>query len=132
MKAVLSFFLMSAFVFALDVSAQQNAEIKATTEAPVVFEKRTFLTGVLGEDEYWKATAQLAKSNYFPSIKQKPSNLTANAGYGFNLTFGGLNRSWILDGDEANGYVLYADLNGNGDLSDDLPLKFERRAENIF
>ncbi|MBO0862058.1 MAG: TlpA family protein disulfide reductase [Chloracidobacterium sp.] len=35
--------------------------------------------------------------------------------------------SWILDGDEKKGYLLYADLNANGDLSDDAPLRFERK-----
>jgi hypothetical protein len=29
-----------------------------------------------------------------------------------------------LDGDDRQGYVLYADLNGNGDLADDTPLRF--------
>lgn len=100
-------------------------EIKAATNAPTIFEKRTLLTGLMTEPEYRKTTAQLAKSSYFPSIKRQPEGLSADAGYGFNLTFGGLNRSWIVDGDEANGYTLYADLNGNGDLTDDAPLKFE-------
>ena len=35
--------------------------------------------------------------------------------------------TWILDGDEKKGYLLYADLNGNGDLSDDAPLRFEQK-----
>jgi thiol-disulfide isomerase/thioredoxin len=105
----------------------QQAELRATTEAPVLFGKATLVMEAMEEEEYRKKTAQLSKNSYFPSIKLKPPGLTANAGYGYGLVFAGLNRSWILDGDAKRGYVLYADLNGNGDLADDPPLKFEDR-----
>jgi len=70
------------------------------------------------EEEYRKIAGQLSKNPKFVPVKRKPAGLTAGAKFGFNLTFGGLNRSWILDGDDQQGYVLYADLNGNGDLAD--------------
>jgi hypothetical protein len=33
---------------------------------------------------------------------------------------------WILDGNETDGYVLYLDLNVNGDLTDDPPIRFQK------
>jgi thiol-disulfide isomerase/thioredoxin len=125
MKPALLFLFLLTFVCALNTDLQAQAELKAVTEAPVIFEKRTLLSGLMTESDYRKTTAQLARLDYFPGIKRHPPNLSANAGYGFNLNFGGLNRSWIVDGDASGGYVLYADLNGNGDLADDAPLKFQ-------
>ena len=84
----------------------------------------------LTEEEYQKQVAPLLRYPQFVGIKQKPSKLSLQAryGYGYNLVKPGGQRipSWILDGDEKNGYVVYADLNENGDLSDDAPLRFER------
>ena len=111
----------------MSTSVQQSEELRASTEAPVLFGKATLVMEAMGEQEYRKKAALLAKDRSFPSIKLKPPGLTTNAGYGEGLIFGGLNRSWILDGDAKRGYVLHADLNGNGDLSDDTPLKFEDR-----
>lgn len=103
----------------------RQAELTAAAGAPVLFPKPTLLTEAMGEDEYRRKTAELSKSSSFPSIRRKPPGLTANARYGEGIIFAGLNRSWILDGDAGRGYVLYADLNGNGDLADDTPLRFE-------
>jgi peroxiredoxin len=58
-------------------------------------------------------------------IVRKPAGLTPAARFGVNLTIEGQKRNWILDGDARTGYTLYADLNGNGDLSDDEARKFE-------
>src|SRR4029450_10559848 len=76
------------------------------------------------EEEYRKIAEQLSKNPKFVPMKRKPAGLTAGAELGLKLTFGGLNRSWVLDRDDQQGYVLYADLNGNGDLADDTPLRF--------
>jgi peroxiredoxin len=121
---VLTFLIITSFL-TLKANSRQQTELKALTESPVLFEKRTLLTPLMTEAEYRRATSQLAKSSNFPSINRKPSTLTANARFGFNLNFGGFHRSWIVDGDETSGYVLYADLNANGDLTDDSPLKFQ-------
>lgn len=119
---------IAAFIlFIIYTSILMQAELRATTGAPALFAKPTLLMEAMEEDEYRKKTAPLSGSSLFPSIKRKPPSLTANARYGSGLIFAGLNRSWILDGDAKRGYVLYADLNGNGDLADDAPLKFEDR-----
>lgn len=124
---IAAFTLFITYYSILMVTPVRQAELRATTEAPTLFGKPTLLMEAMGEDEYRKKTAQLSKSSFFPSIKRKPPILSANARYGSGLIFAGLNRSWILDGDEKRGYILYADLNGNGDLTDDPPLKFEDR-----
>jgi len=77
------------------------------------------------EEEYRKLADRLASNPKFVPIKRNPPALSANARFGFNLAFGGLNRGWALDRDANEGYLLYADLNGNGDLGDDPPLRFE-------
>ncbi|HKA18436.1 MAG TPA: TlpA disulfide reductase family protein [Blastocatellia bacterium] len=105
------------------LNAAPQAPVTANTEAPVLL-KGGGVAFALPEQEYLKIADQLSKNPRFVPIKRRPTALTAAARFGFNLTFGGLNRSWVLDGDEKRGYVLYADLNGNGDLADDTPLRF--------
>src|SRR5262245_4809814 len=105
------------------LNAAPQAPVTANTEAPVLL-KGGGVAFALPEQEYLKIADQLSKNPRFVPIKRRPTALTAAARFGFNLTFGGLNRSWVLDGDEKQGYVLYADLNGNGDLADDTPLRF--------
>lgn len=100
-----------------------QAAVTASTEAPVLLKVAGTAFAML-EEEYRKVADQLSGNPQFVPIKQKPDGLTASARFGFNLTFGGLNRSWILDGDAKQGYILYADLNGNGDLADDKPQGF--------
>src|SRR5262249_49191244 len=78
------------------------------------------------EEEYRKLAERLSTNPKFVPMKHKPAGLSASARFGINLSFGGLNRSWVLDGDDQQGYVLFADLNGNGDLSDDTPLRFTK------
>ena len=98
--------------------------VTANTELPVLLESGGTVVSMTEED-YRKLADRLSKNPSFVPIKRKPTKLTANARFGINLVFGGLNRSWALDGDDKEGYVLYADLNGNGDLNDDRPLRFE-------
>ncbi len=122
-------------LFPMSVSAQkqiphsvsdQDTLLTAYTEAPELLEKAG-TSFALSEEEYRKIADRLANWPNFVAMKEKPKQLTRNARFGLNLSYGGLNRSWILDGDEKQGYVLYADLNANGNLADDSPLRFERR-----
>lgn len=78
----------------------------------------------MSEDEYRKEAALRVSRPSFLVIDRKPPRLTPAARFGFNFSFGGFNRGWIVDGDAAQGYTLYADLNGNRDLADDAPLRF--------
>src|SRR5262245_6882067 len=81
--------------------APQGA-VTANTEAPVLL-KEGGMAFALSEQEYRKIAEQLSKNPRFMPIKRQPTGLTAASKFGFNLTFGGLNRSWVLDGDEKQG-----------------------------
>lgn len=80
------------------------------------------------EEEYQKKLAErVAKDTTFVPLKRKPGGLSPAARFGSNFSLEGHNLSWVLDGDEQKGYVIYVDLNANGDLSDDQPLRFEKQ-----
>jgi thiol-disulfide isomerase/thioredoxin len=80
------------------------------------------------EEDYQKKLAErMAKNPAFVPVKRKPKGLSPAAQFGVNFAFEGHSLSWILDGDEKQGYVMYLDLNANGDLSDDKMLRFERQ-----
>jgi peroxiredoxin len=83
------------------------------------------------EDRYLKQVAPLVGKN-IPNLllmKKKPAALSSHArfGSGFWLEREIRGVGWILDGNEKDGYVLYLDLNVNGDLTDDPPIRFEKR-----
>ncbi|MDP1678425.1 MAG: TlpA disulfide reductase family protein [Bacteroidota bacterium] len=117
--------LIQIFIMLLNYSNGSSSDSLYTgnTGAPVIFESAS-TNLALSEDEYNKLADKRSKFKFFVRISQKPIHLSANARFGFGLVFGGFNRGWILDGDEKKGYILYADLNANGDLNDDSPLKF--------
>lgn len=77
------------------------------------------------EAEYHAHVKQLAGSPVFVLMTKKPDGLSPRARFGINFIFEGRNRSWALDGDDASGYIFYADINANGDLSDDPGHRFE-------
>jgi len=114
-------------------SPKQRNPLSATTEEPELLE--TGGGGVLfamTEEDYQKLAAQLVNSPHFIPMKRKPPNLGPQARFGINFVLEGSNRTWALDGNEENGYILYADLNGNGDLSDDPPQRFEKKEGKYF
>lgn len=124
LRITILFTLLITCAFAVQLAHAQQPDLVAEAEAPVMYGKGTWRMEAMEEELYRQKSVQLARNNWFPSIKRKPDGLSKDAKYGFGLSFGGLNRSWILDGDAKRGYLLYADLNGNGDLTDDAPLKF--------
>jgi len=77
------------------------------------------------EAEYHARVKQLAGSPVFVLMTKKPDGLSPQARFGINFILEGRNRTWILDGDDASGYIFYADMNANGDLSDDPGRRFE-------
>ena len=105
--------------------------LSAKTEPPVLLESASTVVS-LSDDEYRKFAESMKSKSYLVLIKRKPPTLSSNARFGFNLSFGGVNRGWALDGNAVDGYMLYADLNGNGDLSDESPLKFEKKTDKHF
>jgi thiol-disulfide isomerase/thioredoxin len=80
-------------------------------------------TFAMTDEEYQKLAAQLVNNPAFVAITKKPASAGADMRFGINLSYGGKNRGWALSGNDTDGYVLYPDLNANGDLSDDTPLK---------
>ncbi len=76
--------------------------------------------------EYAALVAKAGTGALIPIVRY-PDALSSTAGVGINFVFGGKNRGFAVDGSDASGYVLYADVNGNGDLADDEPLRLERR-----
>jgi hypothetical protein len=83
------------------------------------------------EDQYLKQAAPFVgrdiRNRRF--MKKKPAKLSSHArfGSGFGLEHEIRAVDWILDGNEKDGYVLYIDLNVNGDLTDDPPIRFQER-----
>ncbi len=86
------------------------------------------------EEEYQKLVARMMKARNFLPLTRKPAGLSPQARFGLNLRIENDPRimTWVLDGDEKKGYLLYADLNGNGDLSDEAPLRFEQKDGKYF
>lgn len=77
------------------------------------------------EAEYLAQAKKLAGWAAFVPMTKKPASLSPRARFGINFVLEGKNRTWILDGDDAGGYVFCADLNANGDLGDDPCYKLE-------
>ena len=69
-----------------------------------------------------------SKMAAFVPMTRRPDGLSPQARFGINFIFEGKNLTWVLDGNDKTGYTFYADLNGNGDLGDDAPRKFELTA----
>jgi thiol-disulfide isomerase/thioredoxin len=106
----------------------QARPLSAPTGSPELIETGpTGTTFVMSETRYQRFVEETGKANPdFVAIQKKPAGLSPGARFGINLTLRGKILSWVIDGDENDGYVLYADWNGNGDLTDDPPLRFDR------
>ncbi|HKO96541.1 MAG TPA: TlpA disulfide reductase family protein [Pyrinomonadaceae bacterium] len=122
LTAMLVLILNHSFVAA---QANQNVLLTAKTEPPVLLDRDSVTPGMT-ESEYRKLFAPLAKYSDFIPIKRKPKKLSAAAKFGLNLVVNHKNIGWILDGSEARGYTLYADINGDGDLTNDAQLKLRK------
>lgn len=83
------------------------------------------------EDGYLKQVAPLVGKNIANLLlmTKPPASLSSHArfGSGFALEREIRGVGWILDGNEKEGFVLYLDLNVNGDLTDDPPIRFKKR-----
>ena len=73
--------------------------------------------------EYRKFTAQAEGHANLKIVRELPPGLSPDYRLGYNLVYGSANHGWILDRD-AEGYKLYLDLQGNGDLSHAEPMRF--------
>jgi hypothetical protein len=73
--------------------------------------------------EYKKFAAAAEGRNNITVIRQLPPDLSPDYRLGYNFIYESANHGWILDRD-SNGYKLFLDLKGNGDLSNSQPLRF--------
>lgn len=119
------FFVLTFFSF-LPAVAQSGGIITAKTGAPTQLAAEGGLSFGLTEQKFMEVSPKIAAANpSFVGIKRKPARLSA-ALFGFNLVIQGKNISWILDRDAENDYVLYADFNADGNLTNDKPLHFKQ------
>jgi thiol-disulfide isomerase/thioredoxin len=78
------------------------------------------------EKEYATFSEQTKNNPGIVVIKKKPAHLGPSALYGYNFVVEGINRGWILDGDEERGWQIYLDRRGDGDLSNVRPDRFSQ------
>jgi len=74
------------------------------------------------EKEYAAFSEQVKNDPKFVVIKKRPAALGPGALYGYNFVVNGINRGWILEGDEGHGWRIYLDQRGDGELSDVSPV----------
>lgn len=125
---LISVFILMMFGW-MSVQPQTGGLITAKTESAVLLNNSGSVSFGKDEKEFEKSSRRLSKYSNFIAIKRKLKKLTANALFGFNLIIGQKNICWILDGNDADGYVLYADFNADGDLSNDKPLTFKKTGD---
>jgi len=73
--------------------------------------------------EYQKFATSAEGSNNIRVIRQLPPNLSPAYRLGYNFVYESANHGWILDHD-SDGYKLFLDLKGDGDLSNSQPFRF--------
>lgn len=106
---------------------KQNISLTAKTDPPELVDiDKGGISYAMTEAEYQKLALRMAKYSFFIPIKIKPKKLSASAKFGFNLVINKKNIGWILDGSETSGYTLYADINGDGNLTNDRPFKLKK------
>jgi hypothetical protein len=66
------------------------------------------------EKEYATFSEQTKNNPGIVVIKKKPAHLGPSALYGYNFVVEGINRGWILDGDEERGWQIYLDRKAEG------------------
>jgi peroxiredoxin len=112
--------------------AFQQAPLEGFTGEPVLLTPgESDLMAGLHEEQYLKSVAPFVGKDIrnLLLMTKKPAALSPNARFGSNFRLEREIREvgWILDGNEKDGYVLYLDLNVNGDLTDDPPIRFEKQ-----
>jgi thiol-disulfide isomerase/thioredoxin len=92
------------------------------TGDPVMKESRG-MSQPLTPAEYKKFAASMKGHSIFVAISKLPPNLSPDYRLGYNFVYDHANHGWILDHD-SDGYKLYLDRKGDGDLSAAEPLRF--------
>ncbi len=73
--------------------------------------------------EYQKFAAGAEGHSIIKIIRNLPPNLGPDYRLGYNFVYESTNHGWILDRD-SEGYKLFLDLKGDGDLSNSQPFRF--------
>jgi len=73
--------------------------------------------------EYHKFATAVEAHISIKVIRQLPPKLSPDYRLGYNFVYESANHGWILDRD-SDGYKLFLDLKGDGDLSNSQPLRF--------
>lgn len=73
--------------------------------------------------EYQKFATANEHYSFVKVIRKLPPNLSPDYRLGFNFVYGSTNHGWVLDRD-SEGYKLFLDLKGDGDLSNAQPFRF--------
>jgi peroxiredoxin len=149
MEAVPRLFQPARWILLAALSASMGEAFQQTPIEGVVGEPELLTSGKSGalaglpEDQYSETLVGFPEDQYLKSVaplvgkdirnlllmKKKPGELSSHArfGSGFPLEREIRGVGWVLDGNEKDGYVLYLDLNVNGDLTDDPPIRFEKQ-----
>lgn len=80
---------------------------------------------LLPPEQYSDLAAKLESRDSFVPIQELADDSRPLAGYGINLVFGGKNRGFTVRGTPESGYVLYADMDADGSLTDEKPFELE-------
>ena len=73
--------------------------------------------------EYQKFATSAEGQINIKVIRKLPPNLSPDSRLGYNFVYESANHGWILDRD-SEGYKLFLDLKGDGDLSNSEPFRF--------
>lgn len=120
--------VLVAFSTVIVPASPQTDELWFPTEPPKFIEPTNLsdrVSPLLDRTAYAQFAARHGSDVLFVPIRESPPHLSVRARYGFNFIVPGQNRGYIVDSDGAFGYVLYADLNGNGTV-DDRPIRLSR------
>jgi peroxiredoxin len=112
-------------------STVASQESRFSTGPPLLIEPKDAAASagrpLMTQAEYARFVDGFRSVPSFVPLRVFPENLSPNARFGINFVFGGKNHGFVVDGDATRGYLLFADLNGNGNLRDVVPVRFDRR-----
>ena len=116
---------MSA-TFALTLVTGQTTEQWFPTGQSALLASDVSLIPLMTWSEYAALAANLRGPRQIVLSERPP--LSESARFGVNFVLGGRNRGFAVDGSDEAGYRFYADVDGNGKLTDDEMLRMTRVA----
>lgn len=112
-------------IVAAGCAQSQAPELSFPTGTPQFVEPAAPLPGqvLLTREDFEKILPQLRANPAFVAVPEAPTVINDETLFGFNFVFGGRNRSFAVNKSGTTGYVIIADLNANGTLHDDEPIR---------